>query len=68
LPKVWVGALIISTIASALVIMNVQPYVTQVVTGLLLIVALTVELVLGNSVSKQVAMKKPVSAHKESSK
>lgn len=64
LPKVWVGALIISTIASALVIMNVQPYVTQVVTGVLLIVALVSQMLLGNAVSKQVVSKKSVSAHK----
>ena len=64
LPKVWVGALIISTISSALVIMNVQPYVTQVVTGVLLILALLAQLLLGNAVSKQVVSKKSVSAHK----
>lgn len=64
LPKVWVGALVLSTIASALVIMNIQPYVTQVVTGLLLIVALTSQYFINKAVSKQVVSKKSVSAHK----
>lgn len=65
LPKVWVGALIIATINSALVIMNVQPYVTQVVTGVLLVLALLAQLFLGKAVSKQVVSKKLVSAHKD---
>lgn len=65
LPKVWIGAIIISTISSALVIMNVQPYVTQVVTGLLLIVALLGQLLLGNAVSRQLVSRKSVSAHKD---
>lgn len=64
LPKVWVGALVLATISSALVIMNIQPYVTQVVTGALLILALVSQLLLNNAVSKQVVTKKSVSAHK----
>jgi ribose transport system permease protein len=40
LPRVLIGALIIQTIASALVIKNVQPYWSTVLTGVLLVLAL----------------------------
>lgn len=65
LPKVLVGALVISTIGSGLLIMNVQPYWTIAITGLLLIGALAGEHYLGKAVAKQAVSKSTVSAHKE---
>jgi len=54
LPKVFVGSVIISEIASILVIKNIQPFWGTVITGALLIFALYVELVIQKAVSKQV--------------
>lgn len=54
LPKVLVGSLVIAEISSALVIKNIQPYWSTVITGILLIVALTGELAIQKAVSKQV--------------
>lgn len=54
LPKVLVGSLVIAEISSALVIKNIQPYWSTVITGLLLIIALTGELAIQKAVSKQV--------------
>lgn len=51
LPKVLVGALVIASISSILVIKNVQPYWTIVITGALLIIALAGQLVLGRTLS-----------------
>jgi ribose transport system permease protein len=51
LPKVLVGALVIASISSILVIKNVQPYWTTVITGALLIIALAGQLVLGRALS-----------------
>lgn len=51
LPLVLVGALVIATINSYLVIKNVQPYWTDVITGLLLIAALALDRYLGGLVS-----------------
>jgi ribose/xylose/arabinose/galactoside ABC-type transport system permease subunit len=60
-----VGALVISTIGSGLLIMNVQPYWTIAITGVLLIGALAGEHYLGKAVAKQAVSKSTVSAHKE---
>ena len=65
LPKVLVGALVISTIGSGLLIMNVPPYWTIALTGRLLIGALAGEHYLGKAVAKQAVSKSTVSAHKE---
>lgn len=65
LPKVLVGALVISTISSGLLILNIQPYWTITITGLMLIGALAGEHYLGKAVAKQAVTKSSVSAHKE---
>jgi ribose transport system permease protein len=65
LPKVLVGALVISTIGSGLLILNIQPYWTISITGLLLIGALAGEHYLGKAVARQAVGKSKVSAHKE---
>jgi ribose transport system permease protein len=51
LPKVLVGALVIASISSILVIKNVQPYWTTVITGALLIIALGGQLLLARALS-----------------
>jgi ribose transport system permease protein len=51
LPRVLVGALIIATIASGLVIKGVAPYVATIFTGVLLILALGFERVMSSAVS-----------------
>ena len=50
-PRVIVGALIIATISSALVIKNIQPYWATFATGVLLIIALSVEHIMNRAVS-----------------
>jgi ribose transport system permease protein len=50
-PRVIVGALIIATISSALVIENIQPYWATVATGVLLIMALSLERIMNKAVS-----------------
>lgn len=64
LPKVLVGAVLISTIGSGLLILNIQPYWTITITGLLLILALAGEFYLGKAVARQAVEKSNVSAHK----
>ena len=54
LPKVFVGSIVISEIASILAIKNIQPFWSTVITGLLLIGALAGELAIQKQVSKQV--------------
>lgn len=51
LPRVLVGALLIASIDSFLVIKNVQPYWGSVITGALLILALALDKVLSSAVS-----------------
>jgi ribose/xylose/arabinose/galactoside ABC-type transport system permease subunit len=65
LPKVWVGAMVIATIGSGLLIKNIQPFWTVSITGALLILALAGEHFLGKAVAKQAVLKSNVSAHKE---
>ena len=50
-PRVIVGALIIATISSALVIKNIHPYWATVATGVLLIMALSVERIVNRAVT-----------------
>jgi ribose transport system permease protein len=59
LPRVLVGALIIQTISSALVIKNVQPYWSTVLTGVLLLAALGAERSLTVAVANRVVERKP---------
>jgi len=56
LPKVFVGSIVISEIASILAIKNIQPFWSTVITGLLLIGALAGELAIQKQVSKQVVI------------
>jgi putative copper export protein len=56
---VLVGALIIQTISSALVIKNVQPYWSTVLTGVLLLAALGAERSLTVAVANRVVERKP---------
>jgi ribose transport system permease protein len=65
LPKVLVGALVISTIGSGLLMLNVQAYWTTTITGVMLIAALAGEFYLGKAVAKQAVSKSTVSAHKD---
>lgn len=51
LPRVLVGALIIATIASALIIRGIPPYWATVATGVLLVLALAFERVMSAAVS-----------------
>ena len=51
LPRVLVGALIIATIASALIIRGIPPYWATVATGVLLVLALGFERVMSSAVS-----------------
>jgi len=59
LPRVLVGALIIQTISSALVIKGVQPYWSTVLTGVLLLTALIAERSLTVAVANRVVEQKP---------
>jgi ribose transport system permease protein len=59
LPRVLVGALIIQTISSGLVIKNVQPYWSVVCTGALLLIALLLEKTLSVAVANRLVDKKP---------
>ena len=53
LPRVLVGALIIATISSALVIKGVPPYVATIATGVLLVGALAFDRVMSQAVAKR---------------
>jgi ribose transport system permease protein len=53
LPRVLVGALIIATIASALIIRGIPPYWATVATGVLLVLALGFERVMSSAVSSR---------------
>ncbi|MEY4434390.1 MAG: hypothetical protein RIR16_430 [Actinomycetota bacterium] len=66
LPKVLVGALVIATIASGLLILNIEPFWTVAITGVMLIAALAGEHAIGKAVAKKAVTKSTVSAHKES--
>ena len=59
LPRVLIGALIIQTISSALVIKNIQPYWSTACTGALLVGALLLEHTLGTAVANRVVERKP---------
>jgi ribose transport system permease protein len=62
LPRVLVGALIIQTISSGLVIKNIQPYWSTVCTGALLVAALLLERTLSAAVANRLTERKPVAA------
>lgn len=68
LPKVWVGAMVIATIGSGLLVKNIQPFWTISITGALLIFALAGEHYIGKAVARQAVIKSNVSAHKDSKK
>ncbi len=55
LPRVLVGALIIASIASALVIKGVPPYIATIATGVLLVLALAFERVMSAAVAQRLA-------------
>lgn len=55
LPRVLVGALIIATIASALIIRGIPPYWATITTGVLLILALAFERFMSAAVAKRLA-------------
>ena len=55
LPRILVGALIIATIASALIIRGIQPYWATIVTGVLLVAALGFERVMSRAVANRLA-------------
>lgn len=55
LPRVLVGALIIATISSALVILGVPPYVATIATGVLLVAALAFDRVMSAAVTARLA-------------
>ncbi|MFM1950601.1 MAG: hypothetical protein RL418_288 [Actinomycetota bacterium] len=65
LPKVLVGSLVIATIASGLLILNIEPFWTVTITGVMLIAALAGEHAIGKAVAKRAVAKSNVSAHKE---
>ncbi len=54
LPRVLVGALIIATISSALVIKGVPPYVATIATGVLLVLALGFERIMSAAVAARI--------------
>lgn len=62
LPRVLVGALIIQTISSGLVIKNIQPYWSTVCTGALLVAALVLERTLSAAVANRLMERKPAAA------
>jgi ribose/xylose/arabinose/galactoside ABC-type transport system permease subunit len=55
LPRVLVGALIIATISSALVIKGIPPYIATIATGVLLVLALAFERVMSSAVARRLA-------------
>jgi ribose transport system permease protein len=55
LPRVLVGALIIATIGSALIIKGIPPYFATIATGVLLVLALAFERVMSSAVAKRLA-------------
>lgn len=55
LPRILVGALIIATIASALIIRGIQPYWATIATGVLLVAALGFERVMSRAVANRLA-------------
>lgn len=55
LPRVLVGALIIATIASALIIRGIQPYWSTIATGVLLVLALGFERLMSRAVANRLA-------------
>lgn len=55
LPRVLVGALIIATIASALIIRGIPPYWATIATGVLLVLALAFEQVMSRAVAARLA-------------
>ena len=55
LPRVLVGALIIATIASALIIRGIPPYIATIATGVLLVLALAFERAMSSAVAKRLA-------------
>ena len=55
LPRVLVGALIIATIASALIIRGIPPYISTIATGVLLVAALAFERVMSRAVARRLA-------------
>jgi ribose transport system permease protein len=55
LPRILVGALIIATIASALIIRGIQPYWATIATGVLLVLALGFERVMSRAVANRLA-------------
>ncbi|MEY9852924.1 ribose transport system permease protein [Leifsonia sp. EB41] len=55
LPRVLVGALIIATIASALIIRGIAPYWATIATGVLLVLALGFERIMSRAVSARLA-------------
>jgi ribose/xylose/arabinose/galactoside ABC-type transport system permease subunit len=62
-PRVLVGTLIIATINSALVIRGIQPYWTTIITGFLLILALTFEKVMSSAVTARLTESADLSVH-----
>jgi ribose transport system permease protein len=62
LPRVMVGALVIATIANGLVIRDIQPYWTTVITGLLLIGAIAADRGLSAAVARGTAPRAPAPA------
>jgi ribose transport system permease protein len=69
LPRVLVGALIIATISSALIIRGIPPYWATIATGVLLVLALAFERVMSAAVSARLTApptaELPVSSTKE---
>ncbi|MBM7470655.1 ABC transporter permease [Subtercola frigoramans] len=55
LPRVLVGALIIVSISSALIIRGIPPYWATIVTGVLLVLALAFEKLMSSAVAKRLA-------------
>ncbi len=55
LPRVLVGALIIATISSALIIRGIPPYFATIATGVLLVLALAFERVMSRAVATRLA-------------
>lgn len=55
LPRVLVGALIIATIADALIIRGIAPYFATIATGVLLVLALAFERLMSRAVAKRLA-------------
>lgn len=60
LPKVFVGAVLIASISSILVIKDIQPYWSTVITGVLLIMALAGQVALFRGVSSLVVLRRGI--------